>query len=81
MILMEVAFFAQFVPRRLCLLGLNFGLFQFFTHLLNFKRESRVLVSNISNKTNAIILKDPLFLQLIPLLLESVHTFLHAKAL
>ena len=78
---MEVSLLAEFVPGRLCLLGLDLGLLELLTHLLDLKRKSCILVGDISDETNAVILERSFLLQLVPLLLESVHGLLHREAL
>ena len=78
---MEVSLLPELVPGRLRLLGLDLGLLELLAHLLDLKRKSCILVGDISDETNAVILERSLLLQLVPLLLESVHGLLHREAL
>lgn len=78
-LLVVVSFLSKFFPGRFGIFSDNFGTLKFFPNALNFFLHLVILVLNISYHAYTAILKYTLFLELKPLLLERVHSFVHLQ--
>ena len=76
-LLVVVPFLSQFFPSRFGVFSDDIGAREFFPDALNLFLHLVILVLNISDHANTAILENTFLLELKPLLLECVHSFVH----
>ena len=77
MLLVVVPFLSQFFPSRFGVFSDDVGARELFPDALNLFLHLVIFVLNISDHADTAILENTFLLQLKPLLLECVHSFIH----